>query len=444
MNIAVIGSGYVGLVTGACLADVGNHVVCIDVDADKIKQLNRGEIPIYEPGLEAIVKDNLAEGRLKFVTALEQQQVAAEIYFIAVGTPSGEDGAADLQAILTVAEQLGNYLTNYAIIIDKSTVPVYTAQKVEEIIHHQLVKRGQTFAFDVISNPEFLKEGSAVSDFMRPDRVIIGTEISRARDMMHKLYSPFTRNPEQMLFMGVRDAEMTKYVSNAMLATRISFMNEIAVLCEQMAVDVEHVRIGIGSDPRIGYPFLYPGCGYGGSCFPKDVKALIHMAQSQSIDPYILKAVEQRNRAQKSLLFTKLKSHLGGHLANAKIALWGLSFKPDTDDMREASSLVFLTEAMAAGVNVVAYDPAAMAVAKRDLPQQWFSSGQLTLVAHQMEVLPESDALVLMTEWKPFRFPDFNEIKQLMRGNLIIDGRNQYDPERVKAAGLNYSGVGRL
>ncbi|MCP3680865.1 MAG: UDP-glucose/GDP-mannose dehydrogenase family protein [Gammaproteobacteria bacterium] len=444
MNIAVIGSGYVGLVTGACLADVGNHVVCIDVDADKIKQLNRGEIPIYEPGLEAIVKDNLAEGRLKFVTALEQQQVAADIYFIAVGTPSGEDGAADLQVILTVAEQLGNYLTNYAIIIDKSTVPVYTAQKVEEIIHHQLVKRGQTFAFDVISNPEFLKEGSAVSDFMRPDRVIIGTESSRARDMMHKLYSPFTRNPEQMLFMGVRDAEMTKYVSNAMLATRISFMNEIAVLCEQMAVDVEHVRIGIGSDPRIGYPFLYPGCGYGGSCFPKDVKALIHMAQSHSIDPYILKAVEQRNRAQKSLLFTKLKSHLGGHLANAKIALWGLSFKPDTDDMREASSLVFLTEAMAAGVNVVAYDPAAMAVAKRDLPQQWFSSGQLTLVAHQMEVLPESDALVLMTEWKPFRFPDFNEIKQLMRGNLIIDGRNQYDPERVKAAGLNYSGVGRL
>ncbi len=444
MNIAVIGSGYVGLVTGACLADVGNHVVCIDVDANKIKQLNRGEIPIYEPGLEAIVKDNLAEGRLKFVTGLEQQQEAADIYFIAVGTPSGEDGAADLQAILTVAEQLGNYLTNYAIIIDKSTVPVYTAQKVEEIIHRQLVKRGQTFAFDVISNPEFLKEGSAVSDFMRPDRVIIGTESSRARDTMHKLYSPFTRNPEQMLFMGVRDAEMTKYVSNAMLATRISFMNEIAVLCEQMAVDVEHVRIGIGSDPRIGYPFLYPGCGYGGSCFPKDVKALIHMAQSHGIDPYILKAVEQRNQAQKSLLFTKLKSHLGGHLANKKVALWGLSFKPDTDDMREASSLVFLQEAMAAGVKVVAYDPAAMAVAKRDLPQQWFSSGQLTLVEHQMEVLPESDALVLMTEWKPFRFPDFNEIKRLMRGNLIIDGRNQYDPERVKAAGLDYSGVGRL
>ncbi|MAZ78252.1 MAG: UDP-glucose 6-dehydrogenase [Legionellaceae bacterium] len=443
MNITVVGTGYVGLVTGACLAEVGNHVTCVDVDQDKISRLNAGEIPIYEPGLEVLVKENIEAGRLSFVTSLSAQEKHGDIFFIAVGTPSDEDGSADLKYVEKVAEQIGQYLFQYAIVIDKSTVPVYTAEKVRDIIQSQLKARGKAVEFDVVSNPEFLKEGAAVEDFMQPDRVVVGVDSDRARGIMRELYAPFTRNPEQLLLMGIRDAEMTKYVSNAMLATRISFMNEIAVLCEQMGVDVENVRVGIGSDRRIGYPFLYPGCGYGGSCFPKDVKALVHMAESHDVKPYILHAVEERNALQKQILFTKLRAKFGDDLRDKKVALWGLSFKPDTDDMREASSVVFLEAAMKAGVNVAAYDPVAMTVAKRDLPAAWFESGQLSFVDRQMDALKDADALVLVTEWKPFRFPDFAQMKKLMRGLFIIDGRNQYDPKQVKAAGFEYSGIGR-
>lgn len=443
MNITVVGTGYVGLVTGACLAEVGNHVTCVDVDQDKISRLNAGEIPIYEPGLEVLVKENIAAGRLSFVTSLSAQEKHGDIFFIAVGTPSDEDGSADLKYVEKVAEQIGQYLSQYAIVIDKSTVPVYTAEKVRDIIQSQLKARGKAVEFDVVSNPEFLKEGAALEDFMQPDRVVVGVESDRARGIMRELYAPFTRNPEQLLLMGIRDAEMTKYVSNAMLATRISFMNEIAVLCEQMGVDVENVRVGIGSDRRIGYPFLYPGCGYGGSCFPKDVKALVHMAESHDVKPYILHAVEERNTLQKQILFTKLRAKFGDNLKDKKVALWGLSFKPDTDDMREASSVVFLEAAMKAGVKVVAYDPVAMTVAKRDLPTAWFESGRLSFVDRQMDALKDADALVLVTEWKPFRFPDFAQMKKLMRGHFIIDGRNQYDPKQVKAAGFEYSGIGR-
>jgi UDPglucose 6-dehydrogenase len=443
MNITVVGTGYVGLVTGSCLAEVGNRVTCVDLDTDKIARLNAGEIPIYEPGLEILVKENIAADRLHFVTSLTDQAVHADIFFIAVGTPSGEDGSADLKYVEKVAEQIGEYISQYAIVIDKSTVPVYTAEKVQSIIQAGLKQRNEAIEFDVVSNPEFLKEGAAIEDFMQPDRVVVGVESERAREVMRELYAPFTRNPEQLLFMGVRDAEMTKYVSNAMLATRISFMNEVAVLCEEMGVDVENVRVGIGSDRRIGYPFLYPGCGYGGSCFPKDVKALVHMAEAHDVKPYILHAVEERNALQKHILFKKLQAKFGDDLKGKKVALWGLSFKPDTDDMREASSVVFLQAAMKAGVEVIAYDPAAMEVARRDLPEEWFASQQLTFVEQQMDALKDADALVLATEWKPFRFPSFDEVKKRMRGNFIIDGRNQYDPKQVKAAGFEYSGIGR-
>lgn len=444
MNITVVGTGYVGLVTGSCLAEVGNRVTCVDVDKEKIARLNAGEIPIYEPGLENLVKENIAADRLHFVTSLADQAVHADIFFIAVGTPSDEDGSADLKYVEKVAEQIGQTISQYAIIIDKSTVPVYTAEKVREIIQTELEGRKEFLEFDVVSNPEFLKEGAAVEDFMRPDRVVVGVESEKARSIMSELYAPFTRNPEQLLFMGIRDAEMTKYVSNAMLATRISFMNETAVLCEAMGVDVENVRIGIGSDRRIGYPFLYPGCGYGGSCFPKDVKALVHMAEAHDVKPYILHAVEERNALQKHILFKKLQTKFGKDLKDKKVALWGLSFKPDTDDMREASSVVFLESAMKAGVNVVAYDPAAMEVARRDLPEKWFDNNQLSFVGNQMDALNDADALVLATEWKPFRFPNFDDMKARMRGNYIIDGRNQYDPKQVKAVGFEYSGIGRV
>lgn len=443
MKIAVIGTGYVGLVTGACLAEMGNHVTCVDVDCHKISQLNCGVIPIYEPGLETLVKENVAQQRLFFVSSLDELTVHPEVCFIAVGTPSGEDGSADLKYVFAAAEQLGRYLTEDVIVVDKSTVPVYTAEKVAETIKKELDKRSVSIFLDVVSNPEFLKEGAAIEDFMQPDRVIVGVATERAKMMMRELYAPFINQPTQLLFMGIRDAEMTKYVSNAMLATRISFMNEIAILCDKMGVDVESVRVGIGADRRIGPYFLNAGCGYGGSCFPKDVKALIHMAEAHDIQPLILDAIEARNEQQKHILFEKLTSKLQGNLKNKKIALWGLSFKPDTDDMREAPSVIFLKAAIEAGMIVYAYDPVAMKVAKRDLPQEWFSSEKLVLVDHQMDTLKDVDAMVLATEWKPFRFPDFMAIKKLMRGDIIIDGRNQYDPAHLKAMGFEYVGIGR-
>ncbi len=444
MNITVIGTGYVGLVTGACLAEMGNQVACVDIDAEKIEKLKNGIMPIYEPGLETLVKTNYADGRLYFITSLTEQPFQPQACFIAVGTPSDIDGSADLKYVLTVAKEIGQNLNDYCVVIDKSTVPVATADKVKEVIQKELDDRGVNIEFDVVSNPEFLKEGAAIDDCMHPDRVVIGTDDGdRAKEIMSEIYAPFTHNHERTIFMGIRDAEMTKYAANAMLATKISFMNEIANICERMGVDVENVRRGIGSDSRIGYPFIYPGCGYGGSCFPKDVKALVRLAEKQNFVPTVLNAVEARNYDQKRVLGTKLISKLGEDLAGMTIAVWGLAFKPETDDMREASSIVFLSDIINRGAKVKAYDPAAMGVAKQELPKEWFEKGVLELVDHQDQVLSGADALVLITEWKQFRNPDFVKIKEEMRGNLILDGRNQYDPKKLKALGFEYVGIGR-
>jgi UDPglucose 6-dehydrogenase len=443
MRLTVIGTGYVGLVTGACFAEMGNHVTCVDVDETKINNLQQGILPIYEPGLEDIVKANHASGRLHFTTSLTEAMDDSNIYFIAVGTPPGEDGSADLQYVLAVAREIGRNLRNYSLIVDKSTVPVGTAEKVERAIQQQLDERGIKTDFDVVSNPEFLKEGAAIDDFMRPDRIIVGVESARARDLMQELYAPFNRNHQRVLFMGVRDAEMTKYAANAMLATKISFMNEIAGLCERMEVDVENVRIGIGSDNRIGYSFIYPGCGYGGSCFPKDVKALISMAQQYDFAPHVLQSVEERNERQKNRLYEKIVQRFGNQLVNHSFGLWGLSFKPGTDDMREAPSVSLLHSLIQAGARVRAYDPVAMPTAREQLPRDWFDRGHLMLAEHQYDALRDVDAMVLVTEWKPFRHPDFSAIKRLMKHPVIFDGRNQYDPEHLHAEGIEYNGIGR-
>lgn len=443
MKLTIVGTGYVGLVTGACFAEMGNAVVCVDVDKNKIAGLKKGVLPIYEPGLEAIVVGNHKEGRLQFVTSLEDPAATAPVYFIAVGTPPGEDGSADLQYVLTVARDIGRHITGYSVIVDKSTVPVGTADKVKAAIQDELKKRGAEIPFDVVSNPEFLKEGAAVDDFMRPDRVVIGTDSERARQVMHDLYASFMRNHERILFMGIKDAEMTKYAANAMLATKISFMNEVAGLCDRLGVDIENVRLGIGSDSRIGYSFIYPGAGYGGSCFPKDVKAIIHMAQQQGFEPKVLQAVEDRNQAQKHVLFEKIVTRFGKKLTGHTFGLWGLAFKPGTDDMREASAIVLLDALIDAGATVRAYDPVAMVVARRELPKSWFDSGKLKLVQHQYEALEGVDAMVLITEWKPFRHPDFDQMKRIMKQPVIFDGRNQYDPALLCAAGFEYKGIGR-
>lgn len=443
MKLTIIGTGYVGLVTGACLAEMGNDVTCVDVDAAKIERLRQGVIPIFEPGLESIVRSNQNEGRLQFVSSIEHPDAASPIYFIAVGTPPGEDGSADLQYVLAVAKEIGRHITGYCLVVDKSTVPVGTAEKVRAVIQGELDRRGAKVAFDVVSNPEFLKEGDAVQDFMRPDRIIIGTDSERAREILRELYGPFMRTHERVIFMGVRDAEMTKYAANAMLATKISFMNEIASLCDRMQVDVENVRIGLGADSRIGYSFIYPGAGYGGSCFPKDVRALIHMARTQKFDAKVLEAVESRNREQQRVLFEKIARRFGDELKDSTFALWGLAFKPGTDDMREAPSLVLLRELIGAGARVRAYDPAAMGVAKRDLPKAWYDSGRLKLIDQQYDALADVDALILITEWKPFRHPDFTRMKGLMRRPLIFDGRNQYDPAHLRHLGFEYQGIGR-
>jgi UDPglucose 6-dehydrogenase len=443
MNITVVGSGYVGLVTGACIAEMGNTVYCVDVDKTKIENLKQGILPIYEPGLEEIVTDNHQSGRLHFTTSLADAVEKSEVFFIAVGTPPGEDGSADLRYVLEVARQIGDTLTGPAIVVNKSTVPVGTADLVRAAITERLEARGADFEFSVVSNPEFLKEGAAVNDFMHPDRIVIGADNEHARQVMSALYAPFIRNRPRTMFMGIRDAEMTKYAANAMLATKISFMNEIASLCERLDVDVENVRLGIGSDERIGYHFIYAGCGYGGSCFPKDVKALINIAHQNDFEPKLLQAVEARNDQQKHSLFNKISGHFNGDLSGRTFAVWGLAFKPGTDDMREAPSVVLINSLINAGAKVRAYDPVARETARREFPENWFTEGRLQIVEGQYEAAIDADALFLVTEWKPFRRPDFPALKRLLNTPLIIDGRNQYDREQVKREGFSYYGVGR-
>ncbi len=443
MKLTIIGTGYVGLVTGACFSEMGNTVTCVDIDTNKIGGLKNGVLPIYEPGLEDIVIRNHMEGRLQFVTSLADPVAATQVYFIAVGTPPGEDGSADLRHVLAVAADIGRHITSYCVVVDKSTVPVGTAEKVRAAIQHQLTLRKVNVPFDVVSNPEFLKEGAAVDDFMRPDRVVVGTDSERARAVMHELYSAFMRNHERILYMGIKEAEMTKYTANAMLATKISFMNEIANLCDRMGVDVEDVRLGIGSDSRIGYSFIYPGAGYGGSCFPKDVKALIHMAQQHDFDAKVLLAVEERNQTQKHVLFEKIVAHFGQDLSGLTFGIWGLAFKPGTDDMREASSLTLMHSLIAAGATVKGYDPVAADSARREMPSRWFETGAVKFSEHQYEALEGVDAMVLVTEWKSFRHPDFGLIKKALKQPIIFDGRNQYDPVQLHELGFEYRAIGR-
>lgn len=443
MDITVIGVGYVGLVSGTCLAEIGNNVTCVDISPQKIDNLKKGVMPIYEPGLEELVTANHAAGRLAFISDIEKSPKETLIYFIAVGTPSSEDGSADITYVLEAAKQIADQLNDYAIVITKSTVPIGTSDKVKAVIEKRLKERQLDIAYDIVSNPEFLKEGDAVNDFMRPDRVIIGSETDDAKRIMNELYLPFTRHNNAIYHMSLTDAEMTKYVSNAMLATKISFMNEMASICERVGADVENVRLGIGSDSRIGYQFIYPGCGYGGSCFPKDIKALIHVAKEMSLDPLVLNAVEARNQKQKHVLHQKLTKVFGEDLSNINIAVWGLAFKPGTDDMREATSKVFLKAVVDRGATVKAYDPVAMKTAKSELPCEWFTEKRLTLVEDQYAALENADVLVLITEWKPFRYPSWQKVKTCMRGKLIIDGRNQYDIETLHRHSFDYIGIGR-
>lgn len=443
MRIAVIGTGYVGLVTGACFTEMGNHVTCVDIDESKLARLQQGEIPIYEPGLEALVKAGVKEGLLAFSSDIAQAIKNVEYIFIAVGTPPGEDGSADLKYVLTVARDIGKNLQNYAVIIDKSTVPVGTAEKVDQAIKEQLQLRGVDIDYDVVSNPEFLKEGAAVVDFLRPDRVVVGTDSKKAEQKMAALYGPYLRSSDRLMFMGIRDAEMTKYAANAMLATKISFMNEMANICDRMDVDVENVRKGIGSDSRIGYSFIYPGCGYGGSCFPKDVKALVQSAQQVGFKPSLLEAVEERNNSQKTLLFSNIFQYFEGNLQGKHFAIWGLAFKPGTDDMREAPSIVLINALIESGATVSAFDPVAKETAEAEFPAEWFDDGRLQFFDFQYDVLKSADALVLVTEWKRFRQPDFLAMKDVMNNALIFDGRNQYDPDYLTECGFEYSGVGR-
>ncbi|MCV2357189.1 UDP-glucose/GDP-mannose dehydrogenase family protein [Paucibacter sp. B2R-40] len=439
MKVTAIGTGYVGLVTGACLAEMGNHVVCLDVNAEKIRVLNAGEIPIHEPGLLEIVRRNVAAGRLQFTTDVDLAVNHGTIMFIGVGTPPDEDGSADLQYVLAAARSIGARMTDYKVIVDKSTVPVGTADKVRAAVAEELAKRGSTLAFSVVSNPEFLKEGAAVEDFMKPDRIIIGSDDEQATLFMRALYSPFTRNHDRMIVMDLRSAEFTKYAANAMLATRISFMNEMALLAEKVGADIELVRRGIGSDPRIGYSFLYAGAGYGGSCFPKDVKALVQAAQSEGIPLQVLTAVEAANERQKLLLVDKVVARFGADLSGRHFAIWGLAFKPNTDDMREAPALVILRELLRLGATVAAYDPVAMTEAKRQL-------GELPALSYCQsaeQALEGADALLLVTEWKEFKSPDFDVIKSALKQPVVFDGRNQYEPSLMKVLGIEHHGIGR-
>jgi UDPglucose 6-dehydrogenase len=439
MRVTIFGTGYVGLVTGTCLAEVGNDVICVDVDADKIARLERGEIPIYEPGLEPLVRANHASGHLKFTTDAVAAIAHAQIIFIAVGTPPDEDGSADLSHVLTVARTIGGALSRHVVVVNKSTVPVGTADAVRAAIAGELGARGSDIAFDVVSNPEFLKEGDAVQDCLRPDRIVVGADSVRAVEALKALYAPFNRNHDRIVLMDVRSAELTKYAANAMLATKISFMNEIANIAEKVGADVEQVRRGIGSDPRIGYHFIYPGAGYGGSCFPKDVKALEHTARAHAYEPHLLTAVEAVNAAQKKKLFALVERHFDGNLSGRTIALWGLAFKPNTDDMREAPSRTVLEQLWAAGVKVRAYDPEAA----DETARLYGGRSDLILCSDAYAALDGADALVIVTEWKAFRSPDFERVRTLLRQPVIFDGRNIFEPKTVEAAGLAYYGIGR-
>ncbi len=439
MRVTIFGTGYVGLVTGTCLAEVGNHVVCVDVDAAKIARLERGEIPIYEPGLEPLVRANHASGQLRFTTDAAAAIAHAQVIFIAVGTPPDEDGSADLSHVLAVARTIGQSLDHPVVVVNKSTVPVGTADAVRKAVADALAARGAKVEFDVVSNPEFLKEGDAVQDCLRPDRIVIGADSARAVEQLRTLYAPFNRNHERIVLMDVRSAELTKYAANAMLATKISFMNEIANIAEQVGADIEHVRRGIGSDPRIGYHFIYPGAGYGGSCFPKDVKALEHTARSHGYDARLLGAVEAVNATQKNKLYALLERHFGGALKGKTIALWGLAFKPNTDDMREAPSRVLLEALWQAGAIVRAYDPEAIEETRRLYGER----ADLVLCDQPYAALDGADALVVVTEWKAFRSPDFERIRGMLRTPVVFDGRNIFEPAAVEAAGIAYYGIGR-
>lgn len=438
MKIAIVGTGYVGLVSGTCFADTGVNVTCIDVDANKIERLNKGEIPIYEPSLDELVKKNVAAGRLKFSTDLASVLNDVEIVFSAVGTPPDEDGSADLKYVLQVARTIGQNLNHYVVVVTKSTVPVGTAKKVHDVIEEELQKRGVSVEFDVASNPEFLKEGSAIKDFMSPDRVVVGVGSEHAKKVLTKLYKPFMMNNFRVIFMDIPSAEMTKYAANSMLATRISFMNDIANLCERVGADVNMVRAGIGSDTRIGRKFLYAGCGYGGSCFPKDVKALIKTADQNGYSMEVLKAVERVNEKQKSVLFEKLqKAYQGESLKGKTIAMWGLSFKPETDDMRESTALVMIQLLLEVGCKVRAYDPVAMEECKRRV------GDSVTYCRDMYDAVLEADALLLLTEWKEFRLPTWGVIKKAMKRPLVIDGRNIFDTEELSENGFEYHCIGK-
>lgn len=436
MKIAVVGTGYVGLVTGTCLAEVGIDVTCIDIDARKIENLTKGILPIYEPGLEELVIRNMEAGRLHFSTSLKDSVKGCDVAFIAVGTPPGEDGSADLKYVIGVAREIGQHIEDYIVVVTKSTVPVGTAKKVKAAVTEELDKRKTRISFDVASNPEFLKEGAAVEDFLKPDRIVVGVESKKAEDLMRKLYKPFTLNNHPIIFMDIPSAEMTKYAANAMLATKISFMNDIANLCEIVGADVNLVRKGIGSDPRIGNKFIYPGIGYGGSCFPKDVKALVKTAQDNGHDMRILQAVEDVNQDQKHVLVKKVMKHFGSEVKGKTFAMWGLSFKPKTDDMREAPSLVIIESLLKAGANVKAFDPVAMHETHKVL------GDQITYAKDQYDALIDADALIIATEWPEFRSPNFNVMLKLMKGKVIFDGRNIYDIEEMKEMGIQYYCIG--
>jgi len=439
MQLSIFGSGYVGLVTGACMAEMGNHVVCYDIDEDKIARLNNGEVPIYEPGLDAYIARNMESGRLQFTTDAKKAVDHGLFQFIAVGTPPDEDGSADLSHVLAVARSIGEHMDEYRIVVDKSTVPVGTADKVLAEIQKALDARGQKVEFDVVSNPEFLKEGAAISDFMKPDRIIVGTDNPRTTELLKSLYEPFNRNHDRVISMDIRSAELTKYAANAMLATKISFMNELANMAEHFGADIEQVRVGIGSDPRIGYHFIYPGAGYGGSCFPKDVQALAKSAADLGYDAPLLNAVEEVNLRQKHRIVEKLNAHYNGQLGGKTIALWGLAFKPRTDDMRAAPSRVIMEALWEAGASVKAYDPEAAKEAARLYPDQ----KGLELCDTAYDAVDGADALVIITEWQEFRSPDFDILKDKLTDAVIFDGRNLYEPDTVEGLGLQYYAIGR-
>jgi len=439
MKVSIIGTGYVGLVTGACLADVGNHVLCLDIDERKIAMLRGGEIPIYEPGLREIVRASAAGGRLSFTTDPAESARHGRMQMIAVGTPPGEDGSADLQYVLAAARGIATHMDGPRVIVDKSTVPVGTADKVRAEVARTLAARGAEIAFSVVSNPEFLKEGAAVEDFMRPDRIVIGADDPSAVEAMRELYAPFQRSHERLQVMDVRSAELTKYAANAMLATRISFMNELALLAERLGADIEHVRKGIGSDPRIGYHFLYPGAGYGGSCFPKDVSALLRTAHEAGIDLKVVRAVEEANERQKGVLVQKIVRRFGESLAGRRIAIWGLAFKPNTDDLREAPSRVIIDGLLERGASVTAYDPVAMPEAR----QIYAGEPRVQFADEALEAAAGADALAIVTEWKAFRSPDFEELRRRLAAPVIFDGRNLYEPAAVRAQGFEYFPIGR-